>query len=163
MLRCRRSEHISIHPPREGWDLTYDDLYLPFKISIHPPREGWDYGDTAVQRLKDRISIHPPREGWDDEAALIFAACAVFQSTHPVRGGTVLKKITPCPGLFQSTHPVRGGTKPPPQSGEQRKISIHPPREGWDGGGINSGLGGGISIHPPREGWDTATLPHHSV
>ena len=34
-------------------------------------------------------------------------------------------------------------------------ISIHPPRVGWDGGGM-----GGfnyeipISIHPPRVGWD---------
>ena len=56
-------------------------------ISIHPPREGWDYGTDT--------------HGWP---------IAGFQSTHPVRGGTLplqaLKKIKG----FQSTHPVRGGT-----------------------------------------------------
>ena len=34
--------------------------------------------------------------------------------------------------IFQSTHPVRGGTS---MSALQRRlmgISIHPPREGWD-------------------------------
>ena len=44
-------------------------------------------------------------------------------------------------------------------------ISIHPPREGWDGDyGYKAAVKAGISIHPPREGWDT--LPgsfYHSM
>ena len=34
--------------------------------------------------------------------------------------------------LFQSTHPVRGGTKGDLITIVGRIISIHPPREGWD-------------------------------
>ena len=33
---------------------------------------------------------------------------------------------------FQSTHPVRGGTLHLPYPLEFFLISIHPPREGWD-------------------------------
>mgnify|MGYP003219409830 CR=1 FL=1 len=34
-------------------------------------------------------------------------------------------------------------------------ISIHPPREGWDGELVRTLTPAkGISIHPPREGWD---------
>ena len=34
---------------------------------------------------------------------------------------------------FQSTHPVRGGTLPSLCPFYYYRISIHPPREGWDG------------------------------
>ena len=56
-----------------------------------------------------------------------------FQSTHPVRGGTTLR-VRGCiiKMLFQSTHPVRGGTVTSPLEKHRVKISIHPPREGWD-------------------------------
>ena len=37
------------------------------RISIHPPREGWDIG-LGIQRGRSSISIHPPREGWDSPA-----------------------------------------------------------------------------------------------
>ena len=36
--------------------------------------------------------------------------------------------------IFQSTHPVRGGTAPHWKKCVDAEISIHPPREGWDGG-----------------------------
>ena len=39
-------------------------------------------------------------------------------------------------------------------SSHRNKISIHPPREGWDGQRALDGLVDIISIHPPREGWD---------
>ena len=64
-LASNHGDPISIHPPREGWDLyqlgTYDD---DTGISIHPPREGWDPNFSDLGG-KDIISIHPPREGWD--------------------------------------------------------------------------------------------------
>ena len=78
-------------------------------ISIHPPREGWDVDAIGGFNVLP-ISIHPPREGWD--LALLT---------------TMLIKR-----LFQSTHPVRGGTRQDRGAGGQRGISIHPPREGWD-------------------------------
>ena len=57
------------------------------------------------------ISIHPPREGWDALARLGYSdEQIIFQSTHPVRGGT----------FYPFAHVV------------SLAISIHPPREGWD-------------------------------
>ena len=60
--------------------------------------------------------------------------------------------------VFQSTHPVRGGTCYPSRDRRNRWISIHPPREGWDGNGHRLPDVGVISIHPPREGWDEKIL-----
>ena len=56
-------------------------------ISIHPPREGWDAAD-GEETWKSFISIHPPREGWDFHVLQLFPDLLLFQSTHPVRGGT---------------------------------------------------------------------------
>ena len=123
---------ISIHPPREGWDSldmslltsswefqsthpvrggTYPLLCIQHNpgISIHPPREGWD-GALVCAVIDDVISIHPPREGWDLKASLALSPPLAFQSTHPVRGGTVRRL----------------------SAGAAGAISIHPPREGWD-------------------------------
>ena len=81
------------------------------------------------------------------------------------------------PLIFQSTHPVWGGTRHPIHHTPVNQISIHPPRVGWDylyfkyvvdprkfqsthpvWGGTpplaRSDLGLIISIHPPRVGWD---------
>ena len=50
--------------------------------------------------------------------------------------------------LFQSTHPVRGGTTEGDISAFRQGISIHPPREGWDyrGGYLGSPSG---HFNPP--------------
>ena len=126
--------YISIHPPREGWDLPELVLGAALAISIHPPREGWDY-IAALLHEQPAISIHPPREGWDSpphggsESASIsihppregwdllefrpFLISVSFQSTHPVRGGTKAYSQGRYICLFQSTHPVRGGTRNP--------------------------------------------------
>ena len=58
--------------------------------------------------------------------------CLLFQSTHPVRGGTREVRDLMAAGLFQSTHPVRGGTMRRSKMRKIYKISIHPPRAGWD-------------------------------
>ena len=52
----------------------------------------------------------------------------------PASGGTALVRMELAVFLiFQSTHPVRGGTISMEGSSHRNKISIHPPREGWDG------------------------------
>ena len=56
--------------------------------------------------------------------------------------------------IFQSTHPVRGGTCQNWEDEYDIHISIHPPREGWDDQFIADFYFACISIHPPREGWD---------
>ena len=56
------------------------------------------------------ISIHAPREGCDPAVWVSIIATLLFQSTHPVRGATVFRKL-----LITS-----------------QLISIHAPREGCD-------------------------------
>ena len=80
-----------------------------------------------------QISIHPPRAGRDTAGEVLVRTKLEFQSTRPVRGGTVygpaftnilinFNPPAPCGAgqkcrprralkmLFQSTRPVRGGT-----------------------------------------------------
>mgnify|MGYP004479300321 FL=1 len=66
-----RQVHISIHPPREGWDPAAGTDANPEAISIHPPREGWDFLTGFLRGDGLGISIHPPREGWDQTASTI--------------------------------------------------------------------------------------------
>ena len=69
--------------------------------------------------------------------------------------GLDASNITRRSSLFQSTHPVRGGTNMCVYCPLYCQISIHPPRAGWDVKhfGIST-REIGISIHPPRAGWD---------
>ena len=83
---------ISIHPPREGWDVFLFKARAAGSISIHPPREGWDNPEKKEEE-RIHISIHPPREGWDLQSAHAPPPFCVFQSTHPVRGGTNLLSL----------------------------------------------------------------------
>ena len=79
-------------------------------ISIHPPRAGWDCRQHRPFSRKELFqSTHPVRGGTD---IYISPACMyIFQSTHPVRGGTLYCQTARHSALFQSTHPVRGGTQ----------------------------------------------------
>ena len=56
----------------------------------------------------------------------------IFQSTHPVWGGTAGEFVGAGWIEFQSTHPVWGGTCWRPAGRRRFTISIHPPRVGWD-------------------------------
>ena len=58
-----------------------------FAISIHPPRVGWDQKKKR-RKARRKISIHPPRVGWDPPPPRPPTKTALFQSTHPVWGGT---------------------------------------------------------------------------
>ena len=76
----------STHPV--GGGTVYPQHQLPLDlISIHPPRGGWDQSlrrNIAVRH----ISIHPPRGGWDRILFYKLISHLIFQSTHPVGGGT---------------------------------------------------------------------------
>ena len=144
---------ISIHPPRVGWDCLSCSTASRSSISIHPPRVGWDKTENVLHGT-GQISIHPPRVGWDPKLLLpskpdrLFQsthpvwggtahssrppATARFQSTHPVWGGTLSLSLAVSNRIFQSTHPVWGGTFTVSQPTPPKVISIHPPRVGWD-------------------------------
>ena len=78
-------------------------------ISIHPPHAGWD--PRCEKPICDlTISIHPPHAGWDPAPVPIPEPAPVFQSTHPMRGGT-----------GRADRPTL-----------MVVISIHPPHAGWD-------------------------------
>ena len=104
--------YISIHPPLAGRDSSKDDADTVMRISIHPPLAG---RDTAFLRdtLSRAISIHPPLAGRDIQFLDDFRR-AKFQSTRPLRGGT----LTYAP------------------SGKRAAISIHPPLAGRDVRGL---------------------------
>ena len=126
---------------------------------------------------KVAISIHPPRVGWDRAAGPEAIKEALFQSTHPVWGGTPEVMGPKKRRLFQSTHPVWGGTSPgigrckskqnfnpPTPCGVGRMhtaillfhVHFNPPTPCGVGHYPNDKDSGPchISIHPPRVGWD---------
>ena len=78
-----------------------------------------------------------------------------FNLPTPCGVGRKDTTIRPSGILFQSTHPVWGGTRPRSAGCSTPEISIHPPRVGWDQAVIRQPLQLLISIHPPRVGWDS--------
>ena len=146
-------------------------------ISIHPPRAGWD--SAMSPSAGTIIYFNPPTPcGVGHIPRIVFSTLVLFQSTHPVRGGTLrLRWSKRVPFYFNPPTPCGVG---PLRYSDQRVeccISIHPPRAGWDvvwyiiqtssmnfnpptpcGVGLIMPLGivilDRISIHPPRAGWD---------
>ncbi len=110
--------------------------------------------------------------------SLLIAMSLGFQSTRPMRGGTVPMSLTLLLWAFQSNRPVRGGTfgsrhlpprpyyfNPPAPCGAGRDTMIarsltgadfNPPAPCGGGRGPAAPQGGScvISVHPPREGRD---------
>ena len=98
----------STHPVR-GATSSNRSYCVQYTISIHAPRAGCD--QIWPHRLRGRwISIHAPRAGCDTACQASYSWSDIFQSTHPVRGATVLPEGRKAPEEFQSTHPVRGAT-----------------------------------------------------
>ncbi len=70
-------------------------------------------------------------------------------------GATTVRALMDAGALFQSTHPVRGGdARHPKRPRLRRLISIHAPRVGRDVSRIPHALHDIISIHAPRAGCD---------
>ena len=112
---------------------TLEDLAVKYAetISIHVPREGHDEHPEGSAGSAC-ISIHVPREGHDARRQAKWPQPQKFQSTCPARGTTINLFADGGSIAFQSTCPARGTTGQPPESVQQRDISIHVPREGHD-------------------------------
>ena len=178
---------ISIHAPRAGCDDSTN--CSPSWARNFNPRTPCGVRPQLVGGSQDDllISIHAPRAGCDCDRRIAERAREQFQSTHPVRGATLLGSLgraviwhfnprTPCgvrPGLarqpwrdagFQSTHPVRGATSTVMEIATAiQQISIHAPRAGCDVRTIGSEYTAGISIHAPRAGCDTCILARLNI
>ena len=161
MMQRKKSSLISIHPPLAGWDATAQLHEWPKRQNFNPPTPcgvgPWPFLSHCWAVY---ISIHPPLAGWDSKSTADSFIILRFQSTHPLRGGTLSN--------FYGLHNFL--------------ISIHPPLAGWD---LTSGqiipsmetdfnpptpcgvgqvksplwwIGTIISIHPPLAGWDDMIL-----
>ena len=125
--------NISIHPPRVGWDPRTELQWWGREISIHPPRVGWDVVLQIVVAHFQLISIHPPRVGWDATTWSASARSSYFNPPTPCGVG---------PGPSSRTASTTSNFNPPTPCGVGRvehaavqeflRISIHPPRVGWD-------------------------------
>ena len=147
----------STHPVR-GATSSNRSYCVQYTISIHAPRAGCD--QIWPHRLRGRwISIHAPRAGCDTACQASYSWSDIFQSTHPVRGATVLPEGRKAPEEFQSTHPVRGATlmRRSRLAEEQLFQSTHPVR-GATGSDCGAGPADVISIHAPRAGCDQSYI-----
>ena len=107
---------ISIHPPLAGWDLFVGHIPDHGLISIHPPLAGWDVAH-GYWFLTESISIHPPLAGWDLLSLLLLLPSSHFNPPTPCGVGHVNCIGDHCGNGFQSTHPLRGGTVDKCESG----------------------------------------------
>ena len=169
----------STHPLRGG---TINNVILSnvLLISIHPPLAGWDRENYQCQGLYGSISIHPPLAGWDRERWSVYVLNRHFNPPTPCGVGLICCSPIFLTARFQSTHPLRGGTIKDDADVFTTAISIHPPLAGWDGlaagfdysfadfnpptpcgvglvGDVTVNRTPRISIHPPLAGWDCLT------
>ena len=130
--------YISIHPPRVGWDLRFCSSVIAgdrFQ-STHPV---WGGTDGCSHGSSGRaISIHPPRVGWDSTMRRTTSDEQDFNPPTPCGVGPAPGPFPSSMPIFQSTHPVWGGTCPPGCVCHPGPISIHPPRVGWDWSAVSS-------------------------
>ena len=82
----------------------------PDYISIHPPHAGRDYARFCLKSHLSAISIHPPHAGRDPQNLPIDHLLEDFNPPAPCGAGRCH-----CPDIlagcrFQSTRPMRGGT-----------------------------------------------------
>ena len=135
-------------------------------------------------QLRFGISIHPPHAGWDSASGPSSCSCVSFQSTHPMRGGTLNSRcISSMRKNFNPPTPCGVGHGHAGRRPVHDHISIHPPHAGWDhsapfppdpcrnfnpptpcGVGPSSVIlnknTASISIHLPHAGWDSGGSFH---
>ena len=106
----RRINTISIHPPRAGWDFS-SNKRLAASNHFNPPTPcGVGLADVGGLSLDTIISIHPPRAGWDKRFGSSAAIPIYFNPPTPCGVGLIGVRRYGDFKEFQSTHPVRGGT-----------------------------------------------------
>ena len=152
-MRGSRARFQSTHPLRGA---TFRPMVLLASSIYFNPRTpcGVRRVATVSQEIQDGISIHAPLAGCDVAIRLTKDVMLEFQSTHPLRGAT----LVPCPRFrtekFQSTHPLRGATSRRTGRANIIVISIHAPLAGCDYRRSGRAQRQDISIHAPLAGCD---------
>ena len=151
---AEKTQTISIHPPRVGWDgFVICDLldYQAFQ-STHPV---WGGTTPSSGKRWKQSHFNPPTPcGVGPKVFADQWYKSDFNPPTPCGVGPGGMRGLARIGSFQSTHPVWGGTNHLSDMLPSTKISIHPPRVGWDSDWRHAGRTDRISIHPPRVGWD---------
>ncbi len=124
---------FSIHAPHAGRDPRTSSVEGLFWVSIHAPHAGRDIESDLANLIEMRVSIHARAHAGRDGSALTNdiwlksfnpraprgarppgvsppQPAAVFQSTRPTRGATLIFCLPPGQFQFQSTRPTRGAT-----------------------------------------------------
>ena len=101
---------ISIHPPHAGRDDQRFHFLVALFISIHPPHAGRDAAQACDTRNTVQFQSTRPMRGGTLNCWNCCIIC-IFQSTRPMRGGTLEQYLPMLANIFQSTRPMRGGTQ----------------------------------------------------
>ena len=172
---------VSIHAPREGYDISSFATIKAHRVSIHAPREGCDIQSLQHMVSLLEVSIHAPREGCDIPLPMLASSSPsfnsrtpggvrlqldtlsddefTFQFTHPGRGATNTYSLEFDQFVkFQFTHPGRGATALHAQRADGVAVSIHAPREGCDSS-TRSGACVSTSFHFTHPGRGATRLP----
>ena len=106
----KMTQGISIHPPRAGRDPVhvYDDSNMIRFQSTLPVRGGTTL--ISCRCVAMEISIHPPRAGRDRWTAIHRRRVRYFNPPSPCGEGLSRYGSSVTAERFQSTLPVRGGT-----------------------------------------------------
>ena len=106
-------DHIfqSTRPMRGGTGMSSSQIWTASYFNPPAPCGAGRRGSVYKNPWR-YISIHPPHAGRDDHASTSSPSQSKFQSTRPMRGGTMIVPAREQGIEFQSTRPMRGGTYP---------------------------------------------------
>ena len=126
-----RYNYISIHAPHARCDFHFGNILVSVKISIHAPHARCD--GTQTISLEGYFDFNPRTSCEVRQYARVFLFLQVqFQSTHLMRGATLLTTSARQTDLFQSTHLMRGATGIGIDFFNKYHISIHAPHARCD-------------------------------
>ena len=146
---------ISIHPSRVGWDastkeqrITFDEFQsthpvwdgtvpdfskMTYSQDFNPPIPcGMGHAAQAVVDYVSQISIHPSRVGWDCQHIRLISATINFNPPIPCGMGRYTPKDLAWMRDFNPPIPCGMGLTSMLCMLQQKGISIHPSRVGWD-------------------------------
>ena len=124
------SRFQSTHPLRGATHVDFVQGGRP-GISIHAPLAGCDYDTVKVDESVE-ISIHAPLAGCDAAQTCEAAIKNRFQSTHPLRGATMVLEDGKLGEEISIHAPLAGCDQLIPAATDAIIISIHAPLAGCD-------------------------------
>ena len=117
--------------PLRGGTTKFVQMVITSRFQSTRPLRGGTAGHDSAE-LVTWISIHPPLAGRDPDDVQGQPLFADFNPPAPCGAGPLIRYWAQMEMQFQSTRPLRGGTILRGAAEDARKISIHPPLAGRD-------------------------------